>query len=534
MLPSTLILGVAICGLFICIKFLVEGTLTTTVGLRSETSKKQDSMTHFAYQIHYLKNRFKGLSYLFHGPEVIEKAYAQANGRPFLVATPSNNHVLVTTNELMREIADASPASLSLHAVAKELLQPKHTMHGFEWQNQRGLEGTGFVRALRSLLTSHLAYFQPSIDSIIRTCLREELSTPGGNGFTQVHIFPMMKRIVTRVNCFIFFGEELSQKAEFTAAALEFPQSVIFAAEILRITPSFLRSIVASLATGKHRAAKTLFRHLEPIVKERMAKRANPDLNRNSPLPVDCTQWLIDTSPRKNPWSPARMIGEIIAVWFSTVHQLSMTATYLIEDLCLHEEYLAPLKEELRQHVATSSKASIDIERLPLLDSFIKESIRCTNADAVSCRRKALVDHVLDDGTRVARGDWVCIPQRAMMHDPNRFSRPHEFDGFRFARANASLRAGNHSAEVPDNSPASLTTANHDWPIWGLGIAACPGRFYASLVLKLIVVQVLDEWECKLPDKDGPRSMVWRSSVVPRNDTRVLFRRQSERHLEAS
>lgn len=35
-------------------------------------------------------------------------------------------------------------------------------------------------------------------------------------------------------------------------------------------------------------------------------------------------QYLIDTSPRSNPWTVSRMIGEIMAVWFSSVHQLAM------------------------------------------------------------------------------------------------------------------------------------------------------------------------------------------------------------------
>lgn len=35
-------------------------------------------------------------------------------------------------------------------------------------------------------------------------------------------------------------------------------------------------------------------------------------------------QWLIDTSPRVNPWPPERMMGEIMAVWFGSVHQLAM------------------------------------------------------------------------------------------------------------------------------------------------------------------------------------------------------------------
>ena len=48
-----------------------------------------------------------------------------------------------------------------------QFLQPKYTMHGFEWKDQRGIEGVGFVRALRSLLTSHLPSVLPDLRSAI-------------------------------------------------------------------------------------------------------------------------------------------------------------------------------------------------------------------------------------------------------------------------------------------------------------------------------------------------------------------------------
>lgn len=64
------------------------------------------------------------------------------------------------------------------------MLQPKYTMHGFEWQDQRGVEGTGFVRALRSRLTSHLPQFRPDLDRIVRRTLEdEELSKPEEDGW---------------------------------------------------------------------------------------------------------------------------------------------------------------------------------------------------------------------------------------------------------------------------------------------------------------------------------------------------------------
>ncbi|KAI3327515.1 cytochrome P450 [Ustulina deusta] len=474
-------------------------------------------------QLNKWKGWAQGLQYLIRGPQIIDRAYVSAKGGSFKVTTPSNTHLMITSSELINEVMDAPTHILSLHAVAKELLQPKYTMRGFEWQDQRGVEGTGFVRALRSRLTSHLPLLQPKLDRLVNEILREELTKDESGAATRINLFPMVKRMVVKINCFVFFGKNLSQNTEFTTAALEFPQTVILAAECLRITPNLLRPLVAALVTRRHRAARTLFKYLEPIVQRRLALRARTDEIKDKP--VDCMQWLIDTSPRQQQWTAARMVGEIIAIWFSSVHQLAMTVTYAIEDICLHRDYADPLRQELREQKATKN-GSIDVEELPLLDSFLKESIRYNNADAISCRRKALQDYILQDGSRIGKGDWVCIPQRAMMQDPLRYSSPSTFDGFRFARANVSLCQGNRTSDVPDEARSKLTEASIHWPIWGLGKTACPGRFYASLVLKLIVTQILEEWECDMPDRKSARNMVWRSSVVPLERTEVVFWKQ--------
>ncbi|RAL17623.1 putative cytochrome P450 [Aspergillus homomorphus CBS 101889] len=125
--------------------------------------------------------RLRGLWYLIQGPDLIDKAYVS-------------------------------------------IIQPRFTMLGFEWQNQREVEGTGFVRALRSRLTAHLPALQPDLQSIIQDAIEAELATPHVDGFVHCRLFAMIKRTVTKVNSFTFFGKELAQNPEFLAAALEFPQ----------------------------------------------------------------------------------------------------------------------------------------------------------------------------------------------------------------------------------------------------------------------------------------------------------------------
>ena len=48
-------------------------------------------------------------------------------------------------------------------------------MYGLEWKEQRGIEGIGFVRALRSLLTAHLPSLLPTLRSMIEEAVDKEL-----------------------------------------------------------------------------------------------------------------------------------------------------------------------------------------------------------------------------------------------------------------------------------------------------------------------------------------------------------------------
>ena len=108
---------------------------------------------------------------------------------------------MVSSPAHISELSDAPLDKLSLHAVAKDvcwseylrdkeradtfwqIFQPKYTMYGFEWQEKRGVEGTGFVRALRSLLTAHLPSFLPTLRSMIEQSVREEIAqSPSRDG----------------------------------------------------------------------------------------------------------------------------------------------------------------------------------------------------------------------------------------------------------------------------------------------------------------------------------------------------------------
>ena len=89
-------------------------------------------------------------------------------------------------------------------------------MHGFEWKDQRGVEGIGFVRALRSLLTSHLPTLLPDLETAIST--QFDLSLRNSNcARGQFVTFPCAKlrsdlsalQNIRCVPCLLYFRKQL-------------------------------------------------------------------------------------------------------------------------------------------------------------------------------------------------------------------------------------------------------------------------------------------------------------------------------------
>jgi cytochrome P450 len=190
----------------------------------------------------------------------------------------------------------------------------------------------------------------------------------------------------------------------------------------------------------------------------------------------------METSPAKAPWTPQRIVHELMAIWFGSVHAVSTTVTFAIHDLCLHPQYVVPLRQELQTLYTGFERTGTG---LPLLDSFIKESARLTPVESQSTRRSALQPFSLNNGTHVNVGDWFCTPVRAIMTDPVSFPKPLEFSGFRFAdpKLVESLESG--VGEVMQEKPKKLTDVDMTYHVWGTGrMAWCvPVSFWYLLFL---------------------------------------------------
>ena len=130
--------------------------------------------------------------------------------------------------------------------------------------------------------------------------------------------------------------------------------------------------------TRRHRKLKNFQRHLHNLVETRLSSDADHR---------DCVQWLIESMPKNNPWSVSKLVSKICALWFGSVHILAMTLTFALYDICEYGEYMHPLREEWQAFQEASRGMSqeerhVEMVRLPLIDSFLRESARLHPATA--------------------------------------------------------------------------------------------------------------------------------------------------------
>lgn len=330
---------------------------------------------------------------------------------------------------------------------------PKLTMNGLEVDDRMSANGSLHSRVLRVVLRSHLDDLQPSLIRAITQTVEGEMSLAkrAPTGWKKLQTFSVAKKIIAMANSVAFFGESLSSNKDFVNAALDYPEDLLKTAEILRLLPSAVRPVLAPILMRQHQASNILVQHLIHEVEKRLEQRDT------GPIPIhrslDCVQFFIDASARRDSWSAWKIVQVILGIWFAAVHQPALSLVYALDDLCIYPEFAERLRSEVENCVTSSE----DLDSLPLLDSFLKESARIHPSDSISVRRKVLQPYMFADGTTLLEGDVACVPLQAIMRDPAVHPESLVFDPCRFINKTGE---GN-TARFTETSPA--------YPLWGLG-----------------------------------------------------------------
>jgi hypothetical protein len=200
----------------------------------------------------------------------------QAQGGAFSVPGPDHDHVFISSKQHLKECQKAKKDQLSFFAATRQMFQPTYTMLGHNWLDERGAEGIGYVKAVGSFLPERTREIMPSMRTNIKNSFDAYFAKQKAtDGSVTVPLPALIKKVMCDLNGFAFFGDELAQNPVFMHNVLEYNELVVVAAEVLRITPYFLKGWVGTFFKNQGGIQATVFKMINDIVERRLVEQAD-------------------------------------------------------------------------------------------------------------------------------------------------------------------------------------------------------------------------------------------------------------------
>lgn len=345
----------------------------------------------------------------------------------------------------------------------------------------------------------------------------------------EISVYGSCITIISRITQLVLLGEEFMNNDEWQSVATEHSIDVFKAAATMHQWSSWLRPVVHWFLPECRKIRAQVIRAraiIGPEVQRRVDRReaqlksADTDKKERPRRVLDSVDWFIEANPERKPFDYA---GTQMSLAMAANQTSSNALTYYLGDLLSHPEYVEPLREEviavLKETGGKFDKAAL--HRLVLMDSFMKESMRCHPPAIITMRRHALGDVRLSDGTEIPR-DTYCFVAPVPMKDANIFENPDVFDGYRFLR----MRQQAQQEGQDRGAKYHLVSTSADCVMFDYGLHACPGRFLAASYLKLIFSHLLLKYDFKLlPGREKfnmgiPQGFMTR----PDKEQKIMFR----------
>jgi len=331
--------------------------------------------------------------------------------------------------------------------------------------------------------------------------------------------------------------DPLYRNKEWMEIQRQFPENVFRVAIQMRVIPTWFKRISSFIMPATWAVSRNLRnaqRLVVPIVEERRKMEALEDPTYQKPN--DFLQWLMDEAWNERDGQPAELVHRLLVLALASVHTTSMTATQVLYDLIARPEYLEPLREEILKAVAEDGGwKKTTLTKMRKLDSFMKESQRMNgpslsklflcqkkvinnshhSSHLVGFKRAVMEPLTLSDGVQLPRGVHLVVPVVPIALEsvePN----PDVFDGFRFYRERQKPGQSNlHQFAMTDKKNMHF----------GHGRYSCPGRFFASHTIKILIAQLILKYDFKfMPGESRPKNVIAHEYCFPDPAARILLK----------
>ncbi|KAG2085392.1 cytochrome P450 [Suillus discolor] len=423
--------------------------------------------------------------FINNAPAMVQEGYEKHKGGIFRVPLFDKWVVVLTGPRLIEELRKVPEDELSFDHAIRDLLQVKYTF-GVDVQ-----EYPYHIQVTRNHLSRNLQALFPDVYDEINHVFSTIIPLDK-NGWAKVRIYPEIMKAMCRVSNRLFVGLPLCRSPEFEALQHQFALQVLLRATLLNFFPKFAHPIIGRLLTNTPSSIRRCMALLEPIVRKRL-QTLDQFRDKWHAQPNDMISWLIDVSDDEHR-NLRSICLRILVLNFASLHTSAQSFTHALFNLATYPQYCTTLREEASAVINQDGWTKTAMTKLVKMDSFLKESQRfnCTTLCRlffifVPIMRKAMRQFVFSDGTVIPSGTCVVVASLPMHLDEEYFDSASEFQPFRFSQ----WREDN--GEDPQSLLASTSAS---YIPFGYGHHACPGRFFASSVMKAMMAYLRppDEW----------------------------------------
>lgn len=370
--------------------------------------------------------------------------------------------------------------------------------------------------ATKNKLTQSLTAINDDISREVTVILDELLGNKEEE--TEISLRFLIARVICQVTTRVFLGPELSTNKDWLDVCQNYAVLAFMSQKAMLRWPPLLRPFVHWFLPELRQLrelSKVGHRVIQPYI-DTHRNAIQGAIKEGKPLPK--TENMIGWMDEVAKGRPISIADAQIMLSIAAIHTTTEAYTWVVADLIENPEYCGPLRDEIVSVLGKDGWQKNSLYQLKLVDSFIKESHRRHMVDTV------VMDRYVDKTVKLSDGLTIPAGAALMVHATNNlddafFPNAGSFDGYRFLK----LR------EQPgQDSKYQLASTSAEHLGFGLGVHACPGRFYAANTMKLMLAHFVMKYDWRFVDENPQIRAPFGSSVFVNPMLKVAAKRRKE------
>ncbi|EED24635.1 cytochrome P450, putative [Talaromyces stipitatus ATCC 10500] len=381
------------------------------------------------------------------------------------------------------------------------------------------LDFPAHVKLIHKVLTRELPNLTDDLIQEIEEGLLKDWGTDAEK-WRGVEVWATVLMLVTRTFNRISVGNPLCGDEKYLTNTRKYVTSIHAMSSIIRVFPGWTKPVVGSFFSipcwyyyrrGKGYAMPLIHSYLEEA---RMELETNGEFsNRHNVFAM----WIVQEALRSQiprEMDPETIYARLMTMNFAGIHTSSFTTVNMLLDSLSRPDIFEVIKEEVNttysRHNSKWTKPSVD--ELRSTDNVLRESMRLSGPIVRLIREVKAEDGIEINGVVLPKGTKIATDMHNMHRDEEIYKDANTFNPFR-------LDPSTGQRMLP-----AVETSENFLP-FGHGRHGCPGRYFASHEIKLIIATIILRYNVKFLEKRPPNVWMGDSMIPPR--TILQVQRQS-------